>query len=573
VGKLFSWLMPESSTKLRPRAYLALALVTLILQLPGWFNLPVVDRDEARYAQATRQMFESHNFIDIKFADQDRFLQPIGIYWLQAGAAFPFGGDHAPIWAFRLPSLMASLAVVLLTAWFGSRVFDPRTGLAAGLILAPSLLLNAEAHLAKIDATLALATLVTQIALWMSIAHPTDQKRRFIGWPLLFWVALGVGGLLKGPIILLIVGLTIIAYAIWQREWRYLIGLNPILGVIIVAAIIAPWLIAIEIDTHGAFLEHAVGHSFGYKIAHGEQSHGQPPGYHTLLFMVTFFPGVALAGLGGFYAWRTRADRFTRFLLCWILPTWVMFELVATKLPHYILPVLPAIALLAAAGLKAASDQLAMSGGRWWHRAFGLLFLISACAVTALPLLAANKIGEPITPLVIFTSVFAAALLVAGAFLWWKPSTERLLSLLAATALTYLALFQFAVPNFKRLWVSEEIAGVASELHGCAHMSVATAGFTEPSAIFHFGTATLLGDGKSAVHHLSTHPGCGLVVVADSERAAFQAELQAEGLQVQKFGEVQGFNYTKGKPITLTLYGTDSSALERGDSGNNGEED
>ena len=142
-----------------------------------------------------------------------------------------------------------------------------------------------------------------------------------------------------------------------------------------------------------------------------------------------------------------------------------------------------------------------------------------------------------------------------------------------ACTLTYLALFQFVVPNFKRLWVSDEIANVAHELHGCAHMSVATAGFTEPSAIFYFGSSTLLGDGKSAVHHLSTHPGCGLAVVADSERAAFQAELQAEGLQVQKFGEVKGFYYTKGKPITLTLYGTDTSALERGDSGDNGEED
>ncbi|HXZ68161.1 MAG TPA: glycosyltransferase family 39 protein, partial [Alphaproteobacteria bacterium] len=546
MRKLLSWLVPEGSAKLSSRVYLALALITLVVQLPGWFNLPAVDRDEARYAQATRQMFESHNFIDIKFADQDRFLQPIGIYWLQAAAALPFGGAHAPIWAFRIPSLLASLSIVLLVAWLGSRLFDSKTGLAAGLILAPALLLNAEAHLAKIDATLALATLITQIALWMSIAHTPDKKRRFIGWPLLFWVALGVGGLLKGPMILLIVGLTIIAYGIWQREWRYLIGLNPILGVIIVTAIIAPWLIAIEIDTHGAFLEHAVGHSFGYKIAHGEQSHGQPPGYHTLLFMATFFPGVVLAGLGGFYAWHTRSERLTRFLLSWILPTWIMFELVATKLPHYVLPVFPAIALLAGAGLKDASSQLAMSGGRWWHRAFGLLFIIAACALAVLPFVAANKIGEPVTPFVILASIFAGAVLVTGAFLWWKPSTERLLPLLAATALTYLALFQFAVPNFKRLWVSEEIADVAHELHGCAHISVATAGFTEPSAVFAFGSSTVLGDGKSAVHHLSTHPGCGLVVVAGSEQAAFEAELQAEGLQVQKFGEVQGFYYTKG---------------------------
>ncbi len=120
------------------------------------------------------------------------------------------------------------------------------------------------------------------------------------------------------------------------------------------------------------------------------------------------------------------------------------------------------------------------------------------------------------------------------------------------------------MPGFKRLWVSDDISRIAHELHGCAHMSVATAGYTEPSAVFHFGSATVLGDGKSAAQHLGQHPGCGLVVVADSARPAFQAELQAEGLQVQKFGEVSGFNYDKGKPITLTLYGTATSALELG---------
>ena len=572
MRKLWLWLAPDSSAYLRPRAYLALAALTLVLQLPGWFNLPVVDRDEARYAQATRQMFETGNFVDIKFADQDRFLQPIGIYWLQAGAASLFGGSHAPIWAFRIPSLLASVSIVLLVAWFGTRVFEPNTGLAAGLILAPGLLLNAEAHLAKIDATLCLVTLVAEIALWMSISGRAGQKRRFMGWPLLFWIALGVGGLLKGPIILFILGLTVIAYGIWQREWRYLLAMNPILGAIIVAAIIAPWLIAIQIDTHGAFLEHAIGHSFGYKIAHGEQGHGQPPGYHTLLFMVTFFPGIVLAGLGGFYAWRNRAERLTRFLIAWIVPTWLMFELVGTKLPHYVLPVFPAIALFSAAGLKDAAAQLAMKGGRWWHRVFGVLFLIATSALIALPILAAQKIGEPLTPFVFLASICGAALLIAGAALWWRPSAERLLPLIAAAALTYIALFQFVLPGFKRMWVSDDIARVAHELHGCARVSVVTAGFSEPSAVFHFGSATLLGDGRSAAEYLGSHPGCGLAVVADQARPEFQAELQAQGLEVQKFGEVSGFNYDKGKPITLTLYGTSTSALELG-YGENGTED
>ena len=309
MSKLWSWLIPEGSTQLSRRAFLALAFITLAVHLPGQIGLPAMDRDEARYAQATKQMLASGDFIDIKFADQSRYLQPIGIYWLQAAAALPFGGAQAPIFAFRLPSLLSALASVLLTAWFGARLFGPVVGMSAGLILAPSLLLTGEAHFAKIDSALSLATLIAQTALFLTIAREEEAPRRFIGWPLIFWIAIGVGGLLKGPIILLVVGLTIIAYGLWQREWRFLKDLNPSLGVLIVAAIVAPWLILISMKTHGAFLQHAVGHSFGYKIAHGEQSHGQPPGYHTALFMLTFFPGVVLAGLGGFHAWRHRGDR------------------------------------------------------------------------------------------------------------------------------------------------------------------------------------------------------------------------------------------------------------------------
>ena len=123
MNRLWSWLVPKGTTALKPHAVLFLALLTLALHAPGQVGVPVMDRDEARYAQATRQMFESGDFIDIKFANQDRYLQPIGIYWLQAAAAYPFGGAHAPIWAFRLPSLFAALGAVLLTAWFGARLY------------------------------------------------------------------------------------------------------------------------------------------------------------------------------------------------------------------------------------------------------------------------------------------------------------------------------------------------------------------------------------------------------------------------------------------------------------------
>src|SRR5438105_14791480 len=92
------------------RAMLLLVFVSLVSFLPGFFNIPPVDRDEARFAQATRQMIESGDYIDIRFQDEVRYKKPVGIYWLQAaavkaGEAVGIPDAHATIWLYRLSSL------------------------------------------------------------------------------------------------------------------------------------------------------------------------------------------------------------------------------------------------------------------------------------------------------------------------------------------------------------------------------------------------------------------------------------------------------------------------------------
>ena len=134
------------------RSPLLLILLCLALFLPGFFSLPPVDRDEARFAQASRQMLETHDFVDIRFQNEGRHKKPVGIYWLQAASAALFGADR--IWAYRLPSLLGAIAAVLLTFALGSRLFAPPIGFAAAALLACSLLLNVEARQAKTDAML-----------------------------------------------------------------------------------------------------------------------------------------------------------------------------------------------------------------------------------------------------------------------------------------------------------------------------------------------------------------------------------------------------------------------------------
>src|SRR5882724_6635719 len=110
------------ATASHARAVAFLIALSLVAFLPGFFNIPPVDRDEARFAQATKQMIETGEYIDIRFQDEVRYKKPVGIYWLQAGVvktASALGFPHAltTIWFYRVPSLIGATAAVLLTYW------------------------------------------------------------------------------------------------------------------------------------------------------------------------------------------------------------------------------------------------------------------------------------------------------------------------------------------------------------------------------------------------------------------------------------------------------------------------
>src|SRR6185437_10636450 len=143
------------------RAIAFLMLCGLLLFLPGFFNIPPVDRDEARFAQATKQMVETSDFVDIRFQDDVRYKKPVGIYWLQAAVvetASALGLPRAPlrIWLYRIPSLVGAIGAVLLTYWTALAFVTRRGAVLAALIMCSSVLLSVEARLAKTDAMLLL---------------------------------------------------------------------------------------------------------------------------------------------------------------------------------------------------------------------------------------------------------------------------------------------------------------------------------------------------------------------------------------------------------------------------------
>ncbi|MBS0988604.1 glycosyltransferase family 39 protein, partial [Acetobacter okinawensis] len=142
------------------RVLLLIALAAFVLFLPGRMSTPPFDRDEPRYMEASAQMLETHNYIDVRFQDKPRYLQPAGIYWLESLAVKAVGMEHArSVWPYRIPSLLAMTAAVVLTALMGASLFGPMAGVGAAVLLMASVLVAAESRMATIDSCLLLIAL------------------------------------------------------------------------------------------------------------------------------------------------------------------------------------------------------------------------------------------------------------------------------------------------------------------------------------------------------------------------------------------------------------------------------
>ena len=148
---------PAWLTRLAGRPFALLALLGLVLWLPGILSLPALDRDESRFAQSSRQMVESRDLVDIRFGHVPRYKKPIGIYWLQAATtaiAAPFTGHDDRVWTYRLPSLLGAIAASWLTVWCALAVAGAEVAFLSGFLMLGTVLLTAEATIATTDAVL-----------------------------------------------------------------------------------------------------------------------------------------------------------------------------------------------------------------------------------------------------------------------------------------------------------------------------------------------------------------------------------------------------------------------------------
>ncbi len=543
---------------LTPLNYLLLAVFCLFAFAPGIASLPPTDRDESRFVQATKQMVESGDYVDIRFQDEPRYKKPAGIYWLQSAAVLASGkGSEAPIWVYRLVSVLAGTFSVLALAFIGDRMFGRTAGLIAGLGLAGVLMLGVEARIAKTDATLLATALLAQGALaTIYLGHRAGRPQGNANW--LFWAAQGLSILIKGPVVPFMSVLTVAAIALLDRDRSWLRKLRPFTGILLTLLVAAPWLILITLKTGAAFWQESVGKDLLSKVGSGQESHGFPPGYYFLTYSVFMWPFALVALDGGLKALnRFRDDPRLLFCLAWYLPYWVAIELIPTKLPHYVLPAYPALLLLMAWSLTdATASTTALSRWQVWLRracAFGVIGVSAGLAA----------IATGITPYFLGQYswwgqlagllVFAAALLGAGMPKDMSPLQRTGLAAAAAAA-AFGVLAWKVLPPLRPLWLSPQIAEGFEALKPCPTSRLASAGYGEPSLVFLAGTRTLLTNGEGAAQALAQDPVCAIAIVADSENDRFVASVPGGKAALTELGRIEGMNYSKGEPRVLTFY-------------------
>ncbi len=335
-NKRFRWLV-----------LLALASIPLL----GWWSYGLFDLDEGFYAAVTGSMIRHHEWITPLYNGHPWFEKPILIYWLAKPSVMLFGQDFGP----RLPSVVATIATYGLVAWFVRRRVGPMAAVLSMFILGSSILVVSLGRMLMTDSVLLFFVTSALLTYWES--RVSDRR-----WMIASGASLGFAVLAKGPVaiilFLLIIGWNTLCNrtsTTIERPRRPPLESPFVIGAVIFALIIASWYLPAYMANGHVFVQKfLIDQNIG-RFTGGDQAHTLP-----LYKSFWFYIPVLLVGMFPWILWLPAAwpkrnselgtlkAELKRFLAAWIAIIFVFFTISGAKLPHYILPCAPPIAILVA---------------------------------------------------------------------------------------------------------------------------------------------------------------------------------------------------------------------------------
>lgn len=422
---------------LPPAGALLLLVLTGGLLLFRLGAVPLLGPDEPRYARVAVEMHRAGEWVTPTLQGHPWLEKPVLYYWL-AGAAFSALGETEA--AARLPAVLAALVMVGATALFGARLYGASAGLHAGFILATSLLFFAYGRAATMDMLVASAMTVALGLLALGLLRIAGS----LAIPVAY-AAIGVATLAKGPLGFLLPGLVVFGYLMVTREWPLVRRAVSPLGIVLFLAVAGPWYALVYAAQGQAFVDVFLLNHNLQRFTSTIHNHPGPFAYYVPVLLGGLFPwsGLALPALATL---RPRASRADLFVVLWLLLPLLFFSTAGSKLPGYILPCLPPLALLMGRAAARLVDGERPALPFWaGPRAIAIVGLVLGTLVAMAPLFLMRE-GDPTwrlaVPLGLWTliSMFIASRV-------WSTSPGGGPAILRVAAAGFLLLLSVAAPE------------------------------------------------------------------------------------------------------------------------------
>lgn len=510
------------------RPWLLLAVLSSVLFLTSLGSATLFDEDEPKNAVCGVEMFGRGDWIVPTFNEDLRTDKPILIYWLMQLSFHAFGISE---FSARFHSAILSIGSTLLVYRLGARLFSTGAGFWAGLVFCTSINVHVVGRAVTPDATLIFCLLT---ACWLFVeAIPhwtlTSQHNFWRGYlPAHWWqmglvfAALGLAILAKGPVGIVlptaIVGVFLLTLrqlgdassyedlSAWYRRWprqirlalmpaRLLevgLALRPLLGLLIVAAIALPWYIAVGVQTNGAWLVGFLGGHNIDRFLSPMENHSGPIVYYVPVICAGFFPWSVFLGIVLFDVVRqVQRDAVNRpallFVLIW-LTVWIgFFSFAKTKLPNYVLPAYPALALLTGRYLYHWQQAIGRVDLRWYLIGTRILSIAGLATMVGI-LIASQQLFEGYSAVAL---VGVIPLLAGGIAYYFAKEGKRfssVMSLSAGACALLLTLSTFVVPAFSRLQDAPWVAAVARKHSAIGGGTVGAFDYSSPALKYYVGT-------------------------------------------------------------------------------------